>query len=105
MLANEASVQFSIDDIQKIGENVPLLVNMRPHGRYHMVDLDKGAENRLGRFGNQVHRKTKREATFQIKHALYNLHMVQKQIQADTIILQRQQKETHQKNFQVDLCR
>ncbi|XP_065070502.1 dihydroxy-acid dehydratase 2-like [Rhopilema esculentum] len=39
-LAKEADVDFCIQDFNKIGERVPLISNLRPHGKYHMRDLD-----------------------------------------------------------------
>jgi dihydroxy-acid dehydratase len=40
-IANEARVELSIDDFSRIGKRVPHLADMKPHGRFHMVDLDK----------------------------------------------------------------
>ena len=39
-IANEARVDLSIDDFNTVGRRVAHVVDMRPHGRYHMVDLD-----------------------------------------------------------------
>jgi dihydroxy-acid dehydratase len=39
-IANEARVELSIDDFSRIGKRVPHLADMKPHGRFHMVDLD-----------------------------------------------------------------
>lgn len=39
-LAHEADVAFSIDDFNAVGDRVPLLANLKPHGKYHMADLD-----------------------------------------------------------------
>ncbi|MDP8937295.1 MAG: dihydroxy-acid dehydratase [Actinomycetota bacterium] len=39
-IANEARVDVSIDDFNTVGRRVAHVVDMRPHGRYHMVDLD-----------------------------------------------------------------
>ncbi len=39
-IANEARVALSIDDFARIGKRVPHLADMKPHGRFHMVDLD-----------------------------------------------------------------
>lgn len=43
-IAHEAglsSEEFNIEDIHRVGQKVPLLGNLSPHGRYHMSDLDK----------------------------------------------------------------
>eukprot|EP00112_Aurelia_sp_Birch-Aquarium-sp1_P019486 Seg4826.1 transcript_id=Seg4826.1/GoldUCD/mRNA.D3Y31 product="Dihydroxy-acid dehydratase" protein_id=Seg4826.1/GoldUCD/D3Y31 len=40
-LAKEAEIDLCIQDFNKIGEKVPLLANLRPHGKYHMKDLDE----------------------------------------------------------------
>merc|ERR1712100_734573 len=41
--AREADLEneVTIDDFQRIGEKVPLLANLSPHGKYHMEDLDR----------------------------------------------------------------
>jgi dihydroxy-acid dehydratase len=38
-IAREAGVPFTIDDLQRIGERVPLIANLQPHGAYAMVSL------------------------------------------------------------------
>ena len=38
-IAREADVPFTIEDIQRIGEGVPLIANLQPHGAYAMVSL------------------------------------------------------------------
>lgn len=40
-IANEARVELSIDDFGRIGAKVPHLADMKPHGKFHMVDLDR----------------------------------------------------------------
>jgi dihydroxy-acid dehydratase len=40
-IANEARVALSIDDFNVVGGRVPHLADMKPHGRFHMVDLDR----------------------------------------------------------------
>lgn len=40
-IANEARVELSIDDFSRIGKRVPHIADMKPHGRFHMVDLDR----------------------------------------------------------------
>ncbi len=39
-IANEARVELSIDDFNTVGRRVAHVADMKPHGRYHMVDLD-----------------------------------------------------------------
>jgi dihydroxy-acid dehydratase len=39
-IANEAHVELELDDFNRIGARVPHLADMKPHGKYHMVDLD-----------------------------------------------------------------
>ncbi len=39
-VANEARVDLSIDDFNTVGRRVAHVADMKPHGRYHMVDLD-----------------------------------------------------------------
>lgn len=38
-IAREAGVSISIEDLQRIGERVPLIANLQPHGAYAMVSL------------------------------------------------------------------
>ena len=38
-IAREAGVPFTIEDLQRIGERVPLIANLQPHGAYAMVSL------------------------------------------------------------------
>lgn len=38
-IAREAGVELTIDDIQSIGERVPIIANLQPHGPYAMVTL------------------------------------------------------------------
>jgi dihydroxy-acid dehydratase len=40
-IANEAHVDLELDDFNRIGARVPHLADMKPHGKYHMVDLDR----------------------------------------------------------------
>lgn len=40
-IAHEAEVPITIQEIGEIGKPVPLIGNMRPHGRWHMSDLSK----------------------------------------------------------------
>jgi dihydroxy-acid dehydratase len=39
-IANEARVELELEDFNRIGRRVPHIVDSRPHGRYHMSDLD-----------------------------------------------------------------
>jgi dihydroxy-acid dehydratase len=38
-IAREAGVPLTIEDLQRIGERVPLIANLQPHGAYAMVSL------------------------------------------------------------------
>ncbi|MEQ9640204.1 MAG: dihydroxy-acid dehydratase [Alphaproteobacteria bacterium] len=38
-IAREAGVPLAIEDLQRIGERVPLIANLQPHGAYAMVSL------------------------------------------------------------------
>jgi dihydroxy-acid dehydratase len=40
-IANEARVELHLDDFSRIGRKVPHLADMKPHGRFHMTDLDR----------------------------------------------------------------
>jgi dihydroxy-acid dehydratase len=40
-IANEARVELSIDDFNRVGKNVPHIADTKPHGRYHMFDIDR----------------------------------------------------------------
>ncbi len=39
-IAGEARVELTIDDFSVIGRRVPHIADMKPHGRFHMIDLD-----------------------------------------------------------------
>jgi len=39
-IANEAHVELELDDFNRVGARVPHVADMKPHGRFHMVDLD-----------------------------------------------------------------
>jgi dihydroxy-acid dehydratase len=39
-MAFEARVELTLDDFARIGKRVPHIADMKPHGRFHMVDLD-----------------------------------------------------------------
>jgi len=38
-IAREAGLDLTIDDVQRVGERVPLIANLQPHGPYAMVSL------------------------------------------------------------------
>jgi dihydroxy-acid dehydratase len=40
-IANEARVELELDDFNKVAARVPHIADMKPHGRFHMVDLDR----------------------------------------------------------------
>lgn len=40
-IAHEAGVELSLDDFDRISNRTPHLGDMKPFGRYHMVDLDR----------------------------------------------------------------
>jgi len=38
-IANEANVKLELEEFERISNRVPLIVNMKPHGKYTMADL------------------------------------------------------------------
>jgi dihydroxy-acid dehydratase len=40
-IAHEARVELSIDDFNRVGARVPHIGDTKPHGRYHMIDIDR----------------------------------------------------------------
>jgi len=40
-IAHEARVPLTIEDFDRVGRKVPHIADTKPHGRYHMVDIDK----------------------------------------------------------------
>jgi dihydroxy-acid dehydratase len=40
-IAYEAQVDLDIDDFNRVGRRVPHVADMKPHGRFHMTDLDR----------------------------------------------------------------
>ena len=40
-IANEARVELSLDDFNRVAAKVPHIADTKPHGRYHMVDVDR----------------------------------------------------------------
>src|SRR5436305_4460752 len=39
-IANEARVELELDDFNRVGKRVPHIADMKPHGQFHMSDLD-----------------------------------------------------------------
>ncbi len=40
-IAHEARVELDLDDFNRIGARVPHIADTKPHGKYHMVDVDR----------------------------------------------------------------
>jgi dihydroxy-acid dehydratase len=40
-IANEARVDLTIDDFDRVGRRIPHIADTKPHGRYHMTDIDR----------------------------------------------------------------
>jgi dihydroxy-acid dehydratase len=40
-IANEAGVTLDLDDFNRVAGRVPHIADTKPHGRYHMIDLDR----------------------------------------------------------------
>src|SRR5438874_5298347 len=40
-IANAARVDLELDDFNRVGRRVPHIADMKPHGRFHMSDLDR----------------------------------------------------------------
>ena len=40
-MANEARVDLELEDFNRVGRRVPHLADTKPHGKYHMSDLDR----------------------------------------------------------------
>ncbi|HUZ43611.1 MAG TPA: dihydroxy-acid dehydratase [Acidimicrobiales bacterium] len=40
-IAHEARVDLEMEDFNRIGRRVPHIADTKPHGRYHMVDIDR----------------------------------------------------------------
>ena len=47
-IAHEARVDLELDDFNQIAARVPHIADMKPHGKYHMSDLDRD-RRRAGR--------------------------------------------------------
>ena len=55
-IAYEARVDLQLDDFNRIGAKVPHIADTKPHGKYHMVDIDRigrhpGGDGRVARRG------------------------------------------------------
>jgi len=40
-IAHEAHVDLSLDDFDRVGRRAPHIADTKPHGRFHMVDIDR----------------------------------------------------------------
>jgi dihydroxy-acid dehydratase len=40
-IANEARVELALDDFNRVGAKVPHIADTKPHGKYHMFDVDR----------------------------------------------------------------
>ncbi|MBW3614090.1 MAG: dihydroxy-acid dehydratase [Actinobacteria bacterium] len=40
-LANEARVELELEDFNRVGRRVPHIADTKPHGKYHMTDIDR----------------------------------------------------------------
>jgi len=40
-IANEARVELELEDFNRVAERVPHIADTKPHGKYHMVDIDR----------------------------------------------------------------
>jgi dihydroxy-acid dehydratase len=40
-IANEARVELELDDFNRVAARVPHIADTKPHGKYHMVDVDR----------------------------------------------------------------
>jgi dihydroxy-acid dehydratase len=40
-IANEARVELELDDFNRVASRVPHIADTKPHGRFHMVDVDR----------------------------------------------------------------
>ena len=40
-IATEAHVELTLDDFNRVGRRVPHIADTKPHGRFHMVDVDR----------------------------------------------------------------
>ena len=42
-IAHEDRVELELDDFNRIGARVPHIADMKPHGKFHMVDSTRSA--------------------------------------------------------------
>ena len=42
-IANEARVELELDDFNRVAPGCPHIADIKPHGKYHMTDLDRAA--------------------------------------------------------------
>jgi dihydroxy-acid dehydratase len=40
-IAHEARVELELDDFNRVGARVPHIADTKPHGKYHMIDIDR----------------------------------------------------------------
>jgi dihydroxy-acid dehydratase len=40
-IAHEARVELELEDFNRVGARVPHIADTKPHGRYHMIDIDR----------------------------------------------------------------
>jgi dihydroxy-acid dehydratase len=40
-IANEAKVELELEDFNRVGRRTPHIADTKPHGRYHMADIDR----------------------------------------------------------------
>ena len=40
-IANEARVDLALEDFNRVGRRTPHIADTKPHGRYHMIDVDR----------------------------------------------------------------
>ena len=40
-IAHEARVELELDDFNRVGKRVPHIADTKPHGKYHMTDIDR----------------------------------------------------------------
>ena len=64
-IAHEARVELELDDFNRIGARVPHIADMKPHGKYHMTDLDRDRR----RAGRDEEAARRRAAARRLPHA------------------------------------
>lgn len=40
-IAHEARAELELEDFNRIGARVPHIADTKPHGKYHMIDIDR----------------------------------------------------------------